>query len=279
MYDLHCHSTASDGSLTPSAVVQRAAAKGVTTLALTDHDCVTGLAEAGLAAAAAGITLIPGIELSTTWNRQCVHVLGLDIDPAAPALSQGIVQLKAIRAHRAREIGRRLAKLGFADAYDCAMALVGTGMITRPHFARALVQLGYVVDEKAAFERYLARGKHAYVSTEWAAMSDAVAWVRQAGGIAVLAHPFRYQLTGTKMQALLEAFIGAGGTAMEVVCGNSNRDDIIRAAQLVRRYGLLASCGSDFHGPEQHWIELGRLQAMPEGLTPVWQDWPVAIAA
>lgn len=275
MYDLHCHSTASDGSLTPSAVVLRAAGKGVSTLALTDHDCVTGLAEAALAAAAAGISLIPGIELSTTWNRQCVHVLGLAIDPTAAALNQGIVQLKAIRARRAQEIGRRLGKLGFSEAYDHAMALAGTGMITRPHFARALVQLGRAVDEKAAFERYLARGKHAYVSTEWAALNDAVAWVRQAGGIAVLAHPFRYQLTGTKMQALLEAFIDAGGTALEVVCGNSSRDDINRAAQLARRYGLAASCGSDFHTPDHHWLELGRLQALPEDVTPVWQNWPV----
>lgn len=270
---MHCHSTASDGTLTPTAVVKRAADKGVTTLALTDHDCVTGLAEASMAAALQGISLIPGIELSTTWNHQCIHVVGLRIDPTAPTLGQGIRQLTEIRANRAREIGRRLTKLGFIATYDTAIALAGTGMITRPHFARALVQLGHAADDKAAFERYLVRGKHAYVSTEWAALDSAIGWICQADGIAVLAHPLRYKLTGTKMCALLEAFSRAGGTAIEVVCGSSNRDEILHTAELARRHGLFASSGSDFHAPEQHWTELGRLQALPEDLTPVWQLW------
>lgn len=273
MYDLHCHSTASDGTLSPTNVVRRAAEKGVTTLALTDHDCVTGLAEAAQAAIEQHITLIPGIELSTTWNRQCIHVLGLKIDPSASALNQGIRQLTEIRANRAREIGRRLAKLGFSSAYETAITLAGTSMITRPHFARALVQLGHAVDEKAAFERYLIRGKHGYVSTEWAALNDAIDWVRQAGGIATLAHPLRYNLTGSKMRALLGDFTAAGGEAMEVSCGNSSRDDLLFAAEIARRHGLLASCGSDFHSPEHTWIELGRLQELPAGLTPVWQRW------
>ncbi|WP_054772915.1 PHP domain-containing protein [Methylogaea oryzae] len=272
-YDLHCHSTASDGALSPTEVVQRAAQKGVTTLALTDHDCVNGLQEAAAAAQTLGISLIPGIELSTTWNRQCVHVVGLRIDPDNAPLRQGMAQLTEIRAGRAREIGRRLAKIGFAEAYDTAIALAGKSMITRPHFARALVQQGRAVDEKAAFERFLARGKHGYVTTEWAPLAEAVGWVRQAGGIAVLAHPFRYNLTGTKMRELVEAFIAAGGEAMEVVCGNSNRDEIRHAAELATRHGLLASAGSDFHSPDIHWLELGRLQELPAGLTPVWQRW------
>jgi predicted metal-dependent phosphoesterase TrpH len=273
LYDLHCHSTASDGTLSPAELLQRAKDKGVATLALTDHDCVSGLAEAAQAAAGLGLRLIPGIELSTTWNRHCVHVIGLCIDPATPSLRQGMAQLTEIRANRAREIGRRLAKLGFSAAYDTAIALANRRMITRPHFARALVQLGHAADEKAAFERYLTRGKHGYVTTEWAPLDDAVRWVREAGGIPTLAHPLRYNLTSTKMRELLEAFTAAGGQAMEVVCGNSNPDNIAHSAALARRYDLLASVGSDFHSPEHYWLELGRLRALPEGLDPVWRDW------
>lgn len=273
LYDLHCHSTASDGDLAPTAVVQRAAERGVTDLALTDHDSVAGIAEADAAAKALAMRLIPGIELSTTWQRHCIHVVGLNLDPTATDLLKGIEQLGMVRDERAREIGRRLGKLGFSAAYDTAVALTGAGMITRTHFARALVQLGHATDEKAAFERFLAQGKPAYVGTEWVELGVAIQWIRQAGGVAVLAHPLRYKLTATKLRALLQAFVDAGGEAVEVVCGNSNHNGIVQIADLAKRHGLMASAGSDFHSPEQYWIELGRLHELPADLTPVWRRW------
>jgi predicted metal-dependent phosphoesterase TrpH len=270
IHDLHCHSRASDGVLSPEALLARAAQQGVTTLALTDHDSVAGLEHAAAAARREGVRLIPGIELSVGWGGQCIHILGLGIDPSSARLEAGIAALKGVRETRAAEIGRKLAKLGFPDCHAAARELAGEGMITRTHFARALVVIGAVHDDKAAFERFLARGKPAFVRTEWARLEDALAWINGAGGVAVLAHPCRYGLTASRLRTFLEEFRAGGGRGIEVVCGNSTLEHIRDTAQLARRFDLLASTGSDFHTPEYAWLELGRLAPLPEDLTPVW---------
>jgi predicted metal-dependent phosphoesterase TrpH len=273
--DLHCHSRASDGALSPEELVARAVQRGVGTLALTDHDSVAGLERAATAAQDLGLRLIPGVELSISWGGQCIHLVGLGIDPASAPLRAGLAALKEIRETRAAEMGRKLEKLGFAGYHAAARELAGEGMITRTHFARALVLGGAVHDDKAAFERFLARGKPAFVRTDWAKLEDALAWITGAGGVAVLAHPRRYGLTASRLRAFLEEFRSGGGQGIEVVCGNSSPEDIRDIAQLARRFDLLASAGSDFHTPEHVWVELGRLAPLPEDLTPVWSLWPV----
>lgn len=273
VYDLHCHSRASDGALSPEGLLARAAQQGVTALSLTDHDSVAGLERAAAAALEAGIRLIPGIELSVSWSGQCIHIVGLGFDPSSAPLRAGLAALTEIRERRAEEMGRKLAKLGLPGCHASARELAGEGMITRTHFARALVLGGAVHDDKAAFERYLARGKPAFVRTDWAKLEEALAWITGAGGVAVLAHPSRYGLTASRLRAFLEEFRAGGGRGIEVVCGNSTAEDVRAIAQLARRFDLLASRGSDFHTPEHIWLELGRLAPLPEDLTPVWSFW------
>jgi predicted metal-dependent phosphoesterase TrpH len=273
-YDLHTHSTASDGSLTPSELVRQARQFGVRHLALTDHDSTAGLAEAEAAATSGGITLIAGIELSVTWCRHCIHILGLNIDPSNRRLQQGITAIQSLRVSRAREMGARLKKKGIEGAFQGALQLAGEGMLTRTHFARFLVNQGHVDTIQGAFDRFLGVDKPAYVAVRWAELEQALDWINDAGGTAVIAHPMRYRLSGAGLRRLLDAFKQCGGRGLEVVCGNSS-DDLIRcAAEQARRFGLLGSVGSDFHGPEQTWIQLGRLAALPAGIQPVWSVWP-----
>lgn len=268
--DLHCHSTASDGLLAPRALVERAHARGVTTLALTDHDSVAGLNEAGAAARELGVRLIPAIELSTIWSERAMHVVGLGIDPDAPQLQTLLRSLEAMRESRARLIGERLAAYGIAGTFEEAQALA-QGLPTRTHFARVLVQRGLAADVGQVFKRYLVHNRPGYVGAQWPPLAEVVACVRAAGGIAVLAHIHSYGWTGAWTRRILEAFVAAGGQGLEVVCGNSTKDSILTAAGHARRFDLLASLGSDFHDPGVGWIELGRLAPLPEGLTPVWE--------
>ncbi|MGZ8214250.1 MAG: PHP domain-containing protein, partial [Methylosarcina sp.] len=211
IHDLHCHSTASDGALSPKELVQRARQQGVTTLALTDHDTTAGLAEARAAAAEAGIQLINGIELSTTWQGKCLHIVGLGIDPAYPPLSEAIHNLQFTRLHRAEEIAHKLEKKRIPGALAAVQKAAGEGMITRTHFADFLLSQGYVSTQQEAFDRYLAKGKPAYVATSWAELNIGVNWIKQSGGIAVLAHPLRYDLTASWMRRLLTEFKAIGG--------------------------------------------------------------------
>jgi predicted metal-dependent phosphoesterase TrpH len=273
VYDLHTHSTASDGAYTPAELVRQAAEAGITDLALTDHDTVDGLQEASVEAARLGIRLIPAVEVSAGWQRKSIHVVGLGIDPEHGGLRSGLDGIAQIRRVRAQEIGRRLAKCGIADCHEAVLAGAGQGMVTRAHFARHLFERGEVATVQDAFDRYLGRGKPAYVPTEWTPLAEAVAWIRAAGGVAVLAHPQRYKLSGSWMRRLLQEFCGCGGQAMEVVTGNGAPQDIDVAAQQARRFGLLASVGSDFHTPDHYWIKLGRLPALPAGVEPVWSLW------
>lgn len=274
IYDLHTHSTASDGAYTPSELVRQAAFAGVTHLALTDHDSTEGLAEAQAAARECeNFRLIAGVEISVSWQDKSVHIVGLNIDAGSTALREGLAGLQAIRLRRAEEIGRRLAKHRVEGAFEAARALAGTGMITRTHFARYLVQSGLAPGIKEVFDHYLSHGKPGYVQTHWATLADAVRWIGEAGGNAVLAHPQRYKLTGSWMRRLLGEFKETGGAALEVISGTANPNEIQAAIDNARRFGLLASVGSDFHSPEHNWLKLGRLPPLPSGVTPVWRLW------
>lgn len=276
--DLHCHSTASDGTLAPAEVVARAHAQGVQVLALTDHDTVAGLAEASAAAEQCGIRLIPALELSATEQGRGVHVVGLGVEPAAPQLTALIKRLDRMREERAVEMGARLARAGIDGAYEGARSFAAGALPTRTHFARFLVQQGLAKDVGDVFKRYLGQGKTGYVPSVWPALAEVVAVIRASGGIAVLAHPHAYGWTGAWTRRILEAFIAAGGRGIEVVCGNSSRDSIAVSAGYARRFDLLASVGSDFHEPGNSWIELGKVQALPADLQPVWEAVPRASA-
>ncbi|MGY6274228.1 PHP domain-containing protein [Methylomonas sp. MgM2] len=271
IYDLHCHSTASDGALSPTELVKRAHRQGVTALALTDHDTVVGLAEAAQAANELGLSLISGIEISATYLNQCLHIVGLGIEPTHPVLLDGLARQHAIRAQRAHKIAEKLEKKGFAGAYDSVESAAGGGEITRTHFADFLVARGAVKDQQEAFDRYLKKSKPGYVATQWAALEDAVGWIRAAGGIAVLAHPLRYSMSFKWMNKALEAFKRAGGLGVEVVTGRATAEDIQLSLKFVQKHQLYGSVGSDFHSPENQWIELGRLAPLPAGIVPVWE--------
>lgn len=268
-YDLHSHSTASDGTLTPRALVARASAAGLALLALTDHDTVAGIDEAACAAADLPIRLLPGVEVSVTWNRRTVHIVGLDVRPDCAELRDGLAELVEHRGWRAEEMGRRLAKAGYDGAFDGARAHSNGTLISRTHFARFLVERGAAADVRSVFQRFLVEGKPGHVPGEWTTLEHAVGMIRAAGGIAVIAHPARYKLTRTKLKYLIGEFRECGGLGIEVVSGSHSRDDYFTFARHARENGLLASAGSDYHGPETPWIELGRLPALPEGCTPL----------
>ena len=270
--DLHCHSTASDGTLPPAKVVTRAAANGVDMLALTDHDTTAGLDEAYLSAQENNIRLIAGIELSVTWQGKLLHIVGLDIDPEYRPLRQGIRMLKEMREERAQEMGKRLARAGYSNAYENARRLAGSGNITRTHFARHLIEVGAAKDFTDVFKRFLVRGKPGYYRVDWAPMEDAINWITDSGGVAVVAHPMRYKLTASWLNRVIAGFREAGGKGIEVVCGHNSADDNARSAMFARKHGLLASQGSDFHEPGK-WVELGKLAKLPDGIEPVWQQW------
>ncbi len=272
-YDLHSHSTASDGTLSPVELVTRAAQQGVNVLALTDHDVTDGLHEALAAAATLGITLLPGVEISVTWQGKTIHVVGLGIDHTNAVLQQGLAAMRAFRDWRAEEMGRRLEKRGIENAYAGASAYAHGTILSRTHFARYLVERGYAKDLGQVFKKYLTQGKPGYVAGEWATLPEALHWIHSAGGQAVIAHPARYKLTATRLRQLLGEFKQHGGAAIEVVSGSHSRNDYYTMANYAREFDLLASAGSDYHGPEQPWLELGKLPPLPSGCTPVWSDW------
>ncbi|MFA5920903.1 MAG: PHP domain-containing protein [Methylococcaceae bacterium] len=271
LYDLHCHSTASDGALSPTELVQRAYQQGVTSLALTDHDTTTGLPEARLCAAATGIKLIAGIELSTNWQNKCFHIIGLGIDPDYEPLAQATHSLQSIRLERAEKIALKLEKKHIPGALEAVKKAAGDGMITRTHFADFLLSQNHVSTQQEAFDRYLAKGKPAYVSTSWAELDLAVSWITGSGGVAVLAHPLRYKLTANWMKRLLTVFKDAGGQGIEVITARNNADEIRLVANYAARYELAGSVGSDFHSAVNQWVELGRLAPLPRNIKPVWE--------
>jgi 3',5'-nucleoside bisphosphate phosphatase len=270
-YDLHCHSKLSDGTLSPSELVQRAHDQGVTALALTDHDTMAGYIEAEVAARQVDVKLIAGIELSVSWQNKSFHVLGLNIDPSYPPLLDATKQLQIVRYERAEKIAAKLEKKRITGAFEWVVNAAGDSMITRTHFADFLVSQFHVSTQQEAFDRYLAKGKPAYVSTEWANLDSAINWINQSGGRAVLAHPLRYKLTSNWMKRLLTAFKQAGGQGIEVVTGRCNADEIKLAAEYANRFELAGSVGSDFHSPRNPWVELGRLAPLPANIKPIWE--------
>lgn len=269
-FDLHLHSSVSDGRLPPGAVVRHARASGVTHLALTDHDTTAGVAEAMTEAVAVGITCIPGIEISATWAGTEVHVVGLGIDIHNSRLQTRLAGQVALRERRAREIGQRLENGRIHDALAGARAMAAEGVVTRTHFARWLVAAGHAPDAARAYKRFLGRGKPGYVPPQWPALEEVVEWIVAAGGVAVLAHPLRYPLSSRRLEGLVAAFAAANGQAIEVVAGRQTPDRTARAAALALKYALQASRGSDFHDPEQAWLVPGQIAPLPGGLSPVW---------
>ncbi|CAK0782119.1 RNA/ssDNA 5'-_3' exonuclease [Gammaproteobacteria bacterium] len=272
-YDLHTHSTASDGTLSPLQLVERARAVGLEGLALTDHDTTDGLDEASAAAREAGMEWIPGIELSVTWSQGTVHVVGLGLGEDRVDLEAGLGEIRRFRDWRAEEIGRRLSREGISGAFEGARALSQGRLIGRSHFARYLVARGLARDERHVFQAYLTRGKPGYVPGQWASLADAVGWIHAAGGQAVLAHPARYDLTLGRLKQLIGEFRELGGEALEVVSGSHSPQDRDRVALLAREFRLMASVGSDFHGPQIPWLALGHLPPLPKGCEPLWQTW------
>ncbi|MEI2415073.1 3',5'-nucleoside bisphosphate phosphatase [Orrella sp. JC864] len=274
IFDLHCHSTVSDGLLAPEDVAARACANGVDVWALTDHDEVGGIKRAARAARELGMRFVSGVEISVTWANQTVHIVGLGLDEDEPQLVQGLAQTRAGRVRRAREMGERLAAMGMPGAYEGALPLAGNpDLISRTHFARYLVLAGYAPDVQTVFNKYLGDDCEGHVPVRWASLGDALGWIHGAGGRAVIAHPGRYKYTPVQFAGLYEEFRQRGGEGIEVVTGSHRPEQYREYAGVARHYGFLASCGSDFHGPRESRHDLGSLPPLPEGLKPVWHDW------
>ena len=273
-YDLHCHSTCSDGLLSPRDVVRRAAARGVDVVALTDHDEVAGIAEAGAAAEEAGIGFVAGCELSVTWRETTIHVIALGIDERNPTLLRGLDEVRRGRNERARRIGRALADAGIPGAFEGALRYVTSErLVSRTHFARHLVDAGHARDLQDVFARFLTRGKPGHVEHRWPGLATAVRWIHGASGQAVLAHPGRYALDRVAREALFAEFRDEGGDALEVISAAHDAGRRREFASVARRFGFAASCGSDFHGDAGMRPDLGDIAALPAGLTPVWASW------
>lgn len=271
IFDLHCHSTVSDGLLSPAAVVQRAAANGVDVLALTDHDDIGGLDAAAAAAAEAGIRLINGVEISIEWQGTPIHIVGLGFDTQSATIAAGLAGIRSGRTERARRMGAELERVGIFGAFEGAQRHAGNPtLISRSHFARYLVEAGVCTAMHKVFESYLVPGKPGYVDHRWATLEDAVAWIAGAGGVAVVAHPARYRISLPLLRHFLGAFRDCGGRAIEVGSGSHTPEQVEQLARLAREFGFLASCGSDFHGPDESYVDLGRLAPLPAGLDPVW---------
>ncbi len=269
--DLHSHSTISDGTYTPTDLVRYAAAQGVEIMALTDHDDLGGLAEAHAAAEEAGVRLVNGVEISVTWNKRTIHIVGLRVDPAHRGLQEGLAAIRAGRLTRAEAIAAALDQAGIPGSLDGARQHARERIISRTHFARFLVEHGHAKDVKAVFKRFLVKGKPGHVAHCWADMAEAIGWIRASGGIAVLAHPGRYDIGKMTLHALFAAFKEAGGEAVEVVSGSHTPDQYRLFAEFAREYELLASVGSDYHGPTHNYFDMGRLPPLPPGCIPLWE--------
>lgn len=270
--DLHCHSNVSDGTLTPEQLAERARLNGVDLWALTDHDEVGGVARAHEAAAAQGLLFLSGSEVSVTFAGKTVHIVGLGFDPYDEALSRGLEHTRGGRERRAREMSDDLARVGIKGAYDGALRYVGNpDLISRTHFARYLVETGVCNDTHEVFRRYLTEGKPGYVEHRWASLADAVRWIVGAGGIAIIAHPGRYDFTPNEEFALFTEFKALGGQGVEVVTGSHTPAEYEKYADMACEFDLLASRGSDFHDPKESHIDLGRLPDLPGRVTPVWE--------
>jgi predicted metal-dependent phosphoesterase TrpH len=272
--DLHCHSTVSDGMLAPADVAACAHKAGVDAWALTDHDEIGGIKAARQAAGELGMRFVPGVEISITWAGQTVHIVGLQVDEDNVALVQGLEATRSGRDRRGRAIAAQLELAGIPGAYEGALKHVGNpDLMSRTHFARYLVDIGACASTAEVFRKYLSEGKPGYVAHRWATLEQAVNWIRGAGGIAVIAHPGRYKFAPIVEGALFDEFKQLGGNAIEVVTGSHSPDQYETYALEARRYGFLASRGTDFHAPGETRVDFASLPPLPAGLTPVWHDW------
>ena len=270
--DLHCHSVVSDGTMTPEALAQRAQRNGVELWALTDHDEIGGQHQAAAAAKAQGMAYLTGTEISVTFAGETVHIVGLGFDPDDAALRQGLHNTRNGREQRAREMSDSLDKAGIHGAFEGALKFVGNPeLISRTHFARHLVESGICKETSEVFRKYLTEGKPGYVPHRWATLKDAVSWITQAQGMAVIAHPGRYNFSANAEYALFTEFKAHGGRGVEVVTGSHSRQEFIKYAETAKEFGLAASRGSDFHSPDESHTDLGTLPFLAGDLTPVWE--------
>ncbi|MBN8747989.1 3',5'-nucleoside bisphosphate phosphatase [Xylophilus ampelinus] len=270
--DLHCHSVVSDGTLTPEELAVRAQANGVELWALTDHDEVGGQHRAAAAARAAGMAYLTGTEISVTFCNETVHIVGLGFDADNAEMTQGLYDTRGGRGKRAQEMAEQLAQVGIRGAYEGALRFVGNPeLISRTHFARFLVEQGHCKDTSEVFRKFLTEGKPGYVPHRWASLKDAIRWINDAGGMAVIAHPGRYKFTANEEYALFTEFKAHGGRAVEVVTGSHTPAEYVEYADKALEFDLAASRGSDFHSPDESHCDLGKLPVLPGKLTPVWE--------
>ncbi|MCF8160152.1 MAG: PHP domain-containing protein [Polaromonas sp.] len=270
--DLHCHSVVSDGTLTPEELARRAKAQGVALWALTDHDEIGGQARAAAAAAACGLDYLTGVEISVSFLHQTVHIVGLGFDANDAPLAEGLERTRGGRSQRAREMSAGLARVGIHGAFEGALKYAGNpNLISRTHFARFLVETGVCKDTYEVFRKYLTEGKPGFVEHRWASLKEAVRWITQAGGMAVIAHPARYKFSANEELALFTEFKGHGGLGVEVVTGSHSAAESVNYTATALEFGLAASRGSDFHSPDESRTALGALPELPAQLTPVWQ--------
>ena len=269
--DLHCHSVVSDGTLTPEALAERAKANGVNLWALTDHDELGGQQRAKAAASALNLDYLAGVEISVTWMGQTIHIVGLGIDANHQGIIEGLRSTREGRGNRAKLMAEQLLKVGIPGAYEGALHFAGNhDLISRTHFARYLVEQGVCKDTEHVFKNYLVEDKPGYVPHMWAKLDDAVSWIKAAGGVAVIAHPGRYNFNAMQMDELYKHFKDLGGLGIEVITGSHSPDQYKTYAKIAQQYGFLASRGSDFHDPSESHIDLGTLPHLPDHLTPVW---------
>jgi 3',5'-nucleoside bisphosphate phosphatase len=274
--DLHCHSTISDGLYSPEELVAYAHAQGVKVMALTDHDDMSGLKRARKAAEQHGMQFINGVEISVTWKKRTLHIVGLKVNPEHAPLKTALDAVRRGRLDRARLMADGLAKVGIEGSFEGAQALAGNSIMTRSHLARFLVEAGHVKNVKTVFKKYLVKGKPGFVEHEWMSLEEAVTLIKDSGGVAVIAHPGRYDLGRTNMPLLMHQFRMLGGEAIEVVTGSHTPPQYTQFAKIAHQFSLKASLGSDFHGPGMSYIEMGRIADLPTNCVPVWQDWEEA---
>lgn len=274
--DLHCHSTISDGLYSPEELVAYAYAQGVKVLALTDHDDMSGLARARKAAEQHGIQFINGVEISVTWKKRTLHIVGLKVNPDYAPLKSALDAVKQGRLERAKLMAEGLEKEGIKGSFEGAQAIAGNSIMTRSHFARFLVEAGHVKDVKTVFKKYLVKGKPGFVEHEWMTLEEAVTLIKDSGGVAVIAHPGRYDLGRTNMPLLMHQFRMCGGEAIEVVTGSHTPPQYTQFAKIAHQFSLKSSLGSDFHGPGMSYMAMGRIAELPANCVPVWQDWEEA---
>ncbi len=276
LIDLHCHSTISDGLLQQQELVAHAAQHGVKVLGLTDHDDLGGLAIAAEAAKQHDIAFINGVEISVTWKRRTLHIIGLKINPNNSALKTALAKVRIGREERALQIAAELAKAGIAGAYEGAKVYAKQSIMTRSHFAQFLVQAGHAKNVKSVFKKFMVKGKPGFVDHQWMSLEEAVTLINGSGGVAVIAHPGRYDLGFVNMHLLMHEFRGYGGAAIEVVTGSHTPPQYQEFATIAHRFSLKASQGSDYHGPGLSYMEMGNLPDLPPSCIPVWQDWEEA---